>query len=200
VVDKLIQIWEICGRICSKRLKPFLPEIVTVLERHNELVLTPEVKTLLLQMSRSTIDRCLQSTRFEHPHGLSTTKPGTLLKKAIPVRTWAEWDDARPGFVEMDLVAHCGETVEGQYLNTLTVVDVSTGWTECMTIFQKTQKATFEAVLVMRQQMHFPLLGIDSDNGGEFINDILYRYCQTEQITFTRSCPYQKNDQARVEQ
>lgn len=200
VVDRLIQIWEICGRICSKRLKPFLPEIVTVLERHNELVLTPEVKTLLLQMSRSTIDRCLQSARFEHPHGLSTTKPGTLLKKAIPVRTWAEWDDARPGFVEMDLVAHCGETVEGQYINTLTVVDVSTGWTECMAIFQKTQKATFEAVLVMRQQLPFPLLGIDSDNGGEFINDILYRYCQTEQITFTRSRPYQKNDQARVEQ
>jgi hypothetical protein len=200
VVDKLIQIWEICGRICSKRLKPFLPEIVAVLERHNELVLTPEVKTLLLQMSRSTIDRCLQSARFEHPHGLSTTKPGTLLKKAIPVRTWAEWDDARPGFVEMDLVAHCGETVEGQYLNTLTVVDVSTGWTECMAIFQKTQKATFEAVLLMRQQLPFPLLGIDSDNGGEFINDILYRYCQTEQITFTRSRPYQKNDQARVEQ
>ena len=101
-------------------------------------------------MSRSTIDRCLQSARFEHPHGLSTTKPGTLLKKAIPVRTWAEWDDARSGFVEMDLVAHCGETVEGQYLNTLTVVDVSTGWTECIAIFQKTQKATFEAVLVMR--------------------------------------------------
>ena len=109
-----------------------------MLERHNELVLTPEVKTLLLQLNRSTIDRCLQSARFEHPHGLGTTKPGTLLKKAIPVRTWDEWDDARPGFVEMDLVAHCGETVEGQYLNTLTVVDVSTGWTECMAIFQKT--------------------------------------------------------------
>jgi len=200
VVEKLIQVWEICGRICSKRLKPFLPEIVTVLELHNELVLTPEVKGLLLQMSRSTIDRCLQPARFEHPRGLSTTKPGTLLKKAIPVRTWAEWDDARPGFVEMDLVAHCGETVEGPYLNTLTVVDVSTGWTECVAVFQKTQKAVFEAILVMRHLLPFPLLGIDSDNGGEFINDILYRYCQAEQITFTRSRPYQKNDQARVEQ
>ena len=200
VVDALIQIWEICGRICSKRLHPFLPEITKVLEHHNELSLPAEVKELLIQMSRSSIDRCLQKARFEHPHGLPTTKPGTLLKKAIPVRTWAEWDDARPGFVEMDLVAHCGVTTEGQYLNTLTVVDVSTGWTECLAVSQRTQKAVFEAILELRQRLPFPLLGIDSDNGGEFINDLLYRYCLNEQITFTRSRPYQKNDQARVEQ
>jgi hypothetical protein len=151
-------------------------------------------------MSRSTIDRCLQPARFEHRRGLSTTKPGALLKKAIPVRTYAEWDDARPGFVEMDLVAHCGETTAGQYLNTLTVVDISTGWTECLAVYQKTQPAVFEAILQLRQRLPFPLLGVDSDNGGEFINDILYRYCLTEQITFTRSRPYKKNDQAHVEQ
>ncbi len=200
VVTILVQIWEICGRICSKRLKPFLPEVIEVLEYHHELVLTPEMKALLLKMSRSTIDRCLTSERLKHPHGLSTTKPGTLLKKAIPVRTWAEWDDARPGFVEVDLVAHCGDTTEGQYLNTLTVVDVSTGWTECLPVFQRTQKAVFEAILDLRQRLPFPLLGIDSDNGGEFINDILYRYCLNEHITFTRSRPYKKNDQGHVEQ
>jgi hypothetical protein len=200
VVQVLIQIWEICGRICSKRLHPFLPEIVTVLERHDELQLSSETKALLLQMSRSTIDRCLQPARFEQRRGLSTTKPGSLLKKAIPVRTYAQLDDARPGFVEMDLVAHCGETVAGQYLNTLNVVDVSTSWTECLAVYQKTQHAVFEAILQLRQQLPFPLLGIDCDNGGEFINDILYRYCQTEQITFTRSRPYKKNDQAYVEQ
>ncbi len=200
VVQALIQVWEICGRICSKRLHPFLPEIVAVLERHNELQLSPETKALLLRMSRSTIDRCLQPVRFEQRRGLSTTKPGSLLKKAIPVRTYAQWDDARPGFVEMDLVAHCGETTAGQYLNTLTVVDISTGWTECLAVYQKTQQAVFEAILQLRQRLPFPLLGIDSDNGGEFINDILYRYCQTEKITFTRSRPYRKNDQAHVEQ
>ena len=97
VVQALIQVWEICGRICSKRLHPFLPEIVAVLERHNELQLSPETKALLLRMSRSTIDRCLQPVRFEQRRGLSTTKPGSLLKKAIPVRTYAQWDDARPG-------------------------------------------------------------------------------------------------------
>lgn len=200
VVQVLTHIWEICGRICSKRLHPFLPEMTAVLERHNEIQLSPETKALLLRMSRSTIDRCLQPARFEHRRGLSTTKPGALLKKAIPVRTYAEWDDARPGFVEMDLVAHCGETTAGQYLNTLTVVDISTGWIECLAVYQKTQQAVFEAILQLRQRLPFPLLGIDSDNGGEFINDILYRYCLTQQITFTRSRPYKKNDQAHVEQ
>ena len=200
VVQALIQVWVICGRICSKRLHPFLPEIVTVLERHDELQISPETKALLLRMSRSTIDRCLQPARFEQRRGLSTTKPGSLLKKAIPVRTYAQWDDAQPGFVEMDLVAHCGETTAGQYLNTLNVVDITTGWTECLAVYQKTQHAVFEAVLQLRQRLPFPLLGIDSDNGGEFINDILFRYCQSEQITFTRSRPYKKNDQAHVEQ
>jgi hypothetical protein len=200
VVQALTQIWEICGRICSIRLKPFLPEMVHVLERHNELTLAPETKRLLLNMSRSTIDRCLQPARFESHHGLSTTKPGTLLKQAIPVRTWAEWDDARPGFLEMDLVAHCGDTTEGQYLNTLTATDIATGWTECLALARKTQQEVSQAILELRQRLPFPLLGIDSDNGGEFINDTLYRYCLAEQITFTRSRPYQKNDQAHVEQ
>lgn len=201
VVAALTRIWEICGRICSKRLKPFLPEIVAVLERHQELSLSAEVKSQLLRMSRSTIDRCLQPVRFEEKrHGLSTTKPGTLLKKAIPIRTFADWDDARPGFVEVDLVAHCGESVEGQFLNTLTTTDVSTGWTECVAVLHRSQHLVFAAIQAMRQRLPFPLLGLDSDNGGEFINDILYRYCQDEQVTFTRSRPYKKNDQAHVEQ
>lgn len=201
VVTALTQIWEICGRICSKRLKPFLPEIVEVLEHHQELVLPQAVKSQLLKMSRATIDRCLKPARFEpKPHGLSTTKPGTLLKKAIPIRTFADWDDARPGFVEIDLVAHCGDSVEGQFLNTLTTTDISTGWTDCEAVLHRSQLLVFQAIKNMRQRLPFPLLGLDSDNGGEFINDILYRYCLDEQITFTRSRPYKKNDQAHVEQ
>ena len=200
VVRVLEQIWEICGRICSRRLHPFLPELVKVLERHGELSLSPETKALLLRMSRATIDRCLQAARFEKPRGLSTTKPGSLLKAAIAVRTFADWDDARPGFMEIDLVAHCGGSVAGQFLNTLTCTDVSTGWTECLTILYRSQHKVFEAIKVMRQHLPFDLLGIDSDNGGEFINDLLYRYCQEEQITFTRSRAYKKNDQAHVEQ
>ncbi len=200
VLRVLEQIWEICGRICSKRLHPFLPEMTEVLERHGELRLSQDTRALLLSMSRSTIDRCLQKARYEKKKGLSTTKPGTLLKKSIPVRTWHDWDDAQPGFMEMDLVAHCGNTVEGQYLFTLTSVDISTGWTECFVIPNKTQIAVSKAIVNMRERLPFPLLGIDSDNGTEFINALLYRYCLEEEITFTRSRPYKKNDQAHVEQ
>jgi len=174
--------------------------MVKVLERCGELSMTAETKTLLLRMSRSTIDRCLGPARFEHPHGLSTTKPGSLLKKAIPVRVYTPWDEDKPGFMEIDLVAHCGNTAEGQYINTLTCVDISTGWVECLAVHQKTQQAVFEAIQRMRTHLPFPLLGIDSDNGSEFINGLLYHYCLSEKITFTRSRPYKKNDQAHVEQ
>jgi hypothetical protein len=171
-----------------------------VLEQHKELILPPEVKPLLLRMSRSSIDRCLQPARFEHPHGLSTTKPGTLLKQAIPVRIFTPWEDERPGFEEIDLVAHCGQSAEGPFLNTLTVTDIATGWTECLAIRQKSQQLVSEAILELRKRLPFPLLGIDSDNGSEFINELLYHYCLDEHITFTRSRPYKKNDQAHVEQ
>ena len=200
VVVALEQIWEVCGRICSKRLHPFLPEMVKVLERCGELTLPAETKRLILQMSSATIDRCLGPARFEHPHGLSTTKPGSLLKKAIPVRTYTPWDEDQPGFLEIDLVAHCGGSVEGQYINTLTCVDLSTGWIECLAVHHRSQQAVFEAIQTMRTYLPFFLLGLDSDNGGEFINDLLHQYCLSEKITFTRSRPYQKNDQAHVEQ
>ncbi len=201
VVPALEKTWEIYGRICSKRLQPFLPEGVAVLERCQEINLDPETKRLLLSMSRATIDRCLKKARFTHPqHGLSTTKPGSLLKQAIPIRTFTPWEEERPGFLEIDLVAHCGLTTEGIYLNTLTATDLATGWTECQALPNKTQAAVSQAIVAMRHDLPFPLLGLDSDNGGEFINDNLYRYCLAEQITFTRSRPYQKNDQAHVEQ
>ena len=201
VVQVLEQVWEIYGRICSKRLHPFLSEGVAILERCRELNLSPELKQMLLSMSPATIDRCLRKARFTHSqHGLSTTKPGYLLKKAIPVRTFTPWEDEHPGFLEIDLVAHCGQTTEGPYLNTLTATDLATGWTECLALPNKTQLAVSQAICDLRKSLPFPLLGLDSDNGSEFINDTLYRYCLSEQITFTRSRPYQKNDQAHVEQ
>ena len=201
VVQFLEQIWEIYGRICSKRLQPFLPEGITVLERWHEISLSTEIKHLLLSMSRATIDRCLKKARFIQPlRGLSTTKPGSLLKAAIPIRTFTPWEDEHPGFLEIDLVAHCGSTTDGTYLNTLTATDLATGWAECLALADKTQSAVSQAIAQMRQDLPFALLGLDSDNGTEFINDTLYRYCMAEKITFTRSRPYQKNDQAHVEQ
>jgi hypothetical protein len=200
VVEALEQIWEIYGRICSKRLHPYLPEGIKVLERCGVLILTTETKDLLLRMSRSSMDRCLAPARFNKPHGLSTTKPGTLLKKNIPVRTFADWNEDRPGFMEVDLAAHCGDTTAGQFLNTLTCTDVCTGWTEPIALLKRNQEAVRDAIDAMRPELPFDLLGIDSDNGSEFINDLLYRYCLAHEITFTRSRPYKKNDQAHVEQ
>jgi hypothetical protein len=130
VTQALEQIWEICGQICSKRLQPYLPEAIKVLERHKEIRLSKDTKELLLKISSASLDRCLRPIRMKSPHGLSTTKPGSLLKNLIPVRTFTEWDEERPGFMEIDLVAHCGNTTEGQYLNTLTCTDISTGWTD----------------------------------------------------------------------
>ena len=200
VVEALEQIWEIYGRICSKRLHPYLPEGIKVLERCGELTLSTETKDLLLRMSRSSIDRCLAPARFNKPHGLSTTKPGTLLKKNIPVRTFTDWNEDKPGFMEVDLVAHCGESTAGQFLNTLTCTDLCTGWTEPIALLRRSQEAVRDAIDAMRSDIPFDLLGIDSDNGSEFINDLLYRYCLDHEITFTRSRPYRKNDQAHVEQ
>ena len=200
VVSALAQVWQISGCICGKRLAPFLPELVSALERHGELLLDEETRALLLTISAATIDRKLRPFRRAQGRGLSTTKPGTLLKQSIPVRTFADWDDARPGFVEMDLVAHCGDSVGGQYLNTLTATDVTTGWTECFLLRHRSQLMVTTAMDELRGRLPFPLLGADCDNDGAFINGTLLRYCEAQQITFTRSRPYRKNDQAFVEQ
>jgi hypothetical protein len=200
VVQALEQIWEIYGQICSKRLQPILPEAIKVLERCKEIELSKDTKELLLKISSASIDRCLRPVRCKSPHGLRTTKPGSLLKGLIPVQSFTAWDEERPGFMEIDLVAHCGSTTEGQYLNTLTCTDISTGWTDVTALAHRSQQIVSTAIHRMRQRLPFPLLGIDSDNGSEFINDLLYRYCLDEKVTFTRSRPYQKNDQAHVEQ
>jgi hypothetical protein len=123
-----------------------------------------------------------------------------LLKSQIPIRTFSEWDDARPGFVEIDLVAHDGGDINGEYLFTLDATDVCTGWTETMAVGNKGQVAVFDALLEIRQRLPFDLLGIDSDNGSEFINRPLLRYCLKEKITFTRARSYRKNDNCFVEQ
>jgi len=200
VVEALTFIWKVEDRISSWRLHPFLPEMVAVLERQGELQVSETTRPLLLAMSRSTMDRLLKPARRAlGPHGRTTTKPGTLLKKSIPIRTWADWDDAKPGFLEIDLVAHCGESTEGEYLGTLNCVDVSTAWCECIVPRNRGERAVQAALAELRQRFPMPLLGIDSDNGPEFINNLLKRYCDQEKLTFTRSRPYYKNDQARVE-
>jgi hypothetical protein len=201
VVDALRQTWEASDRLCSKRLKPFLGELARVMRQHGELHLSTAVEAQLCQMSPATIDRVLRPwRRLGGRRRLSTTKPGSLLKSSIPIRTFADWEEAGPGFLEVDLVAHCGESAEGFYLTTLCAVDVASGWSECIGVWGKGQHRVGAAVHQVRQRLPFTMLGLDSDNGGEFINQHLYAYCQREGITFTRSRSYKKNDSCHVEQ
>ncbi len=201
LVQMLKAIWEASDRLCSKRLKPFLPEMVRVLREHGEQRVDAYQENLLCSMSPATIDRLLRPYRkLGGRRCLSTTKAGSLLKNWIPIRTFADWQENKPGFLEIDLVAHCGESTEGFYLNTLCAVDVASGWTECLPVWGKGQDRVKASVHRVRQRLPFPLLGVDSDNGSEFINQSFYRYCQEEKITFTRSRSYKKNDSCHVEQ
>jgi hypothetical protein len=198
VQNALASAWSAANGICTKRLVPFLPELIPTLERHGHLTLAADVREQLLTLSSATADRLLRPLR--HPHGLTTTKPGRLLKKQIPIRTFTEWNDVKPGFLEADLVAHCGGTLEGAFLYTLTLTDVATTWTECLPLLHKTQHGVVHALQRARGLFPFPLLGIDTDNGSEFINEELLAYCAGEQLTFTRGRVGNKNDACYVEQ
>jgi hypothetical protein len=185
----------------GKRLAPMLGELVMVLRHFGELVIDDATAALLVSMSAATIDRRLAGERAKHRlKGRTTTKPGSLLKSQIPVRTWADWDDARPGFVEIDLVSHDGGNPAGQFAFTLTVTDIATGWTENRSVPSKAATCVFRALKDIAHKMPFPILGVDSDNGAEFINIHLLQWCQDHEITFTRARPANKNDGCHVEQ
>ena len=187
--------------VCGKRLHAGMRDVIDAMTRFGEFVCNDDVEAKLLTMSSATIDRLLRSERMKlNLKGRSTTKPGTLLKSQIPIRLGNEWDDARPGFIEIDLVAHCGENARGEYINTLDAIDVATGWCETAAVINKAQKHVFEALKKIRSHIPFPLLGIDSDNGSEFINFELLRWCTEENLTFTRSRPNRKNDGCHVEE
>ena len=201
VLEPLAMIWATLGGPAGKRLAPFMEEIVEVLERTGELALGDEVRQKLLRVSAATIDRLLAPERRRlRIKGRSGTKPGSLLRRQIPIRTFAEWSEDRPGFCEVDLVAHDGGDPSGEFAQTLTLTCVHSGWTEVRALPNKAQRWCFEALMGIRGHLPFPLLGLDSDNGSEFINHQLHRYCEAERITFTRSRPYRKNDNCFVEQ
>lgn len=201
VLKPLKQIWVIMDCICGKRLQPLLKEMLVILQKHKEIRVTREIKKKLLHISAATIDRLLKPERKKYElKGRSLTKPGTLLKHQIPIRTFAEWDEQKPGFVEIDLVGHDGGELRGDFIQTLNVTDVHTGWTDMQAVKNKAQIWVFEALEDVRDRLPFDLLGIDSDNGGEFINSHLFQFCQRQHITFTRSRSYRKNDNCFIEQ
>jgi hypothetical protein len=201
VIAALTKIWEMLDYITGKRLAAALPAVLERLGAFREFRWTKALRKKLLEMSPATMDRVLKPARQKYTiKGRSCTKPGTLLKHQVPIRTYSDWDDLQPGYLEMDLVGHDGGKAEGDYCFTLDITDVATGWTELAAVPNKAQKWVFEALQALRKRLPFTVLGLDSDNGSEFINHHLVAYCTEHKITFTRSRPYRKNDNCYVEQ
>ena len=201
VVSCLATCWMLTRAPAGKRLAPMLEVMVPLLRRDGDIVLSDDEAALLVSMSPASIDRHLASERDRLvSRGRSHTKPGTLLKSQIPIRTWADWNEDSPGFVEIDLVGHEGGNSSGEFCFTLTVTDIATGWTINRSVKNKAAVWVFEAIKHVMAQFPFPILGIDSDNGSEFINAHLLAFCVAHKITFTRSRSGNKNDGAHVEQ
>jgi hypothetical protein len=194
-------LWEMGDFICGRRLASFIIDALPALARSKELAIPRKLQKQILRMSPATLDRMLKKERAKHQlKARCNTKPGTLLKHQIPVQTFTQWDNATPGFSELDLVGHEGGNAIDDYCQTLTLTDVATAWTENCAVPNKAQCFVFQAIKDIRQRLPFPLLGIDSDNGSEFINNELLRYCRNERLTFTRSRPRRSNDNCYVEQ
>ena len=191
---------ELFDHICSKRLRVAMNNEVAQLRLSGFLDVSAECYERLQHISPATMDRLRIRYGRGRARARGFTKPGTLLKSQIPVRTWAEWNEGRPGFCEVDLADHSGGNPRGDHAWTLIFTDIKTTWTECVAVRNKAQTHVFAGVKRVRRRLPFPLLGIDSDNGSEFINNELYRYCQQEHITFTRTRAGRKNDNAHVEQ
>lgn len=178
-----------------------IPTYLAALRRHKELLVTPEERTLLLKISSATIDRLLAHDRKRITlKGRSRTKPGSLLKQQIPIKTWTAWNNAVPGFLEIDSVHHCGVSLYGDYIYTLDTIDVATGWNECCAHLGRGEQRTIQALETIRGRLPFTLKGIDFDSGGEFVNYHLIRYADEQHITYTRAREAVKNDQAYIEQ
>ena len=195
----LLVCWHTTNDICAERLQPFLPELVAKMEDLGELDITDGTRYLLTNASISTVRRHLSQAKRRSVVPLGTTKPGNLLKSQIAIR-YGRWDEDNPGWLESDTVAHGGGSAEGQFVHSYNFVDIATAWTEQVATMGMGERATVQGLQEMQGRFPFPILGIDSDNGGEYINHHLYTYCKQEHITFTRSRRYKKNDNAHVEQ
>lgn len=201
LLPALIRCWVLLRAPAGKILAPFMPVLVPLLRAEGEITISDTQAELLMRISAATIDRMLAAERSRMTlRGRTHTKPGSLLKHQIPIRTFADWDDASPGFVEIDLVAHDGGVASGEYCHTLTMTDIATGWTINRSVPNRARKWVVEAIDHAAGQFPFPILGIDSDNGSEFINHHLLHYCEARKITFTRGRSGKKNDGCYVEQ
>jgi hypothetical protein len=199
--EALVVLWEAGDRICGKRLRPLIPLLIPAMERHGHLALDEEVRVRLLAISAATIDRVLAPVRA----GASGSRRrrnahSSTVRRSVPIRTYADWNDPAPGYMEADLVAHSGPSASGSFVQTLTLTDVATGWTECAPLLFREQRLLSQVMTALRSALPFPLLGFDTDNDSVFLNETIKGWCEAAAVEFTRSRPYRKNDQAHVEQ
>lgn len=199
--EGLIALWEASDRICSKRLKPLIPVLLPALERHGRIVLTEDARARLLAVSAATMDRLLSEVRLI-ARGGQRRRAGfsSAVRRSVPVRTFGDWNDPPPGYVEVDLVAHGGTSVTGSFVQTVVLTDVATGWTECVPIVVREGALVIEALARAGELFPFPLKGVDFDNDSAFMNDLVVPWCREQGLEVTRSRAYRKNDQAWVEQ
>ena len=199
LLDVLFDLWGKQNLPCSKRLQAAMP---LWLPFYQERTLPVNINNQLLEMSPATIDRLMIKMRKKIGKlGLATTKPGSILKSHIPVKT-NQWDESRPGYLESDTVAHCGTSIAGSFVYTVNTVDIATGWTEQRAVWGKGYQGMEWALSSIEKALPFPMLGFDSDNGTEFLNWHIYRYLtgRSTPVQFTRSRPYKKNDNAHIEE
>jgi len=199
VKEALIVLWEASDRICGKRLKAILPRLLESMECHGRLNPEANVRELLLAMSAATIDRLLRPIRT-HTKSRNRRRPVRKTRNRISVRTFADWEEAAPGELEIDFVAHCGGSLAGSFIHSLVATDVCSCWTEATPLLVREQSLVVAGIEVLRCRLPIPVLGINSDNDSAFINDSMLTYCSEKEIKFTRSRPYRKNDQAWIEQ
>ena len=198
----LIMLWEAADRVCGKRLKALLPMLTDAMERHGHIDLDPIVKAKVLTVSAATIDRMLAGTRLQIDGQRKRRKGvGAAIRRSIPVRTFADWGDPLPGFFEMDMVEHYnGPKTDGDYLHTLVLTDIASGWTECFAMRHRSQALVIDGLDKVADDLPFPMLGVDSDNDSAFMTQDVFDYCVARRLVQTRSRAYKKNDQAWVEQ
>jgi hypothetical protein len=200
VRQALILVWEASDRICGKRLKPLVPILVEAMERHGHVQLAPAVRDGLLAMSAATMDRSLRAVRARAGGSARRRRALAGVRRTVPVRTFADWDDPPPGFVEADLVAHGGGSASGSFVHSLVLTDIASGWTECAPLLVREQHLLTTVMTELRKALPFALLGFDTDNDSVFMNETVQDYCREAGVAFTRCRPYRKNDQAWVEQ
>jgi len=201
VDEALVVLWESSDRVCSKRLKPLIPVLLPALERHGKLVLDAAVQRQLLSVSPATMDRRLSEVRVAGAGGRRRRAgSSSAVRRSVPIRTFSDWNDPAPGFVEVDLVAHGGVSVSGSFVQTMVLTDIATGWTECVPIVVREGALVIEAIVRARALFPFPLRGLDFDNDSVFMNETVVAWCRVNGLEVTRARAYRKNDQAWVEQ